>query len=426
MVNSIVDVVRLPRVGGWVELEDPSGFEVTLRDADGPIQGAQVTFGSRRQDMPNRRAYGFEIIVPRTVSYQDVHTGRVTVWWSGPDHEAQVPVWAPVSAVVHYLTLPRAGRDHFLGWLSRVEPRVAHDLRSAGEVAGVVPGAVSPDGSALAGRDGYFFVYAGSNGLVEAYGADEDIAHSERWASLLGDRQSRAQRLGGEFRQVMIPEKPSVLPEHAQLGNTGPTSRWSGVLREAERVIPGSVVDVYSLMTGSLARESWFRRQDSHLTTSGALGVVRALIDSIDLDGASVGHIGMETKAIPPDLAGKFEELDGVRELVVLAAAASWNGARLDDPVLVESVDAKGRHIGTVRHWRSERAPIRKRVICFGNSFCERGSISTGLTWWFSRLFTEFRFVWSPDVDWEACETFRGDVVLGQSIERFLGRLPAS
>lgn len=96
-------------------------------------------------------------------------------------------------------------------------------------------------------------------------------------------------------------------------------------------------------------------------------------------------------------------------------------------PELVESFDPEqGRHIGIMRKWKNKNAPFKYKVIAFGNSFFERGTESTGLSWWFSRLFSEFHFHWNPECDWQLIDSEKPDVVICQTIERFLPRLPKS
>jgi hypothetical protein len=44
-------------------------------------------------------------------------------------------------------------------------------------------------------------------------------------------------------------------------------------------------------------------------------------------------------------------------------------------------------------------------------------------TWWCSRIFREFRFIWDFNIDWAYVEQTKPDVALFQTIERFLSRV---
>jgi hypothetical protein len=75
--------------------------------------------------------------------------------------------------------------------------------------------------------------------------------------------------------------------------------------------------------------------------------------------------------------------------------------------------------------WRHAEAPLPLRVLAFGNSFFERGSNCTTLSWWFKHLCREFHLVWSKDIDQTVIETLKPDLVIAQTIERFLTVVPA-
>ncbi len=88
--------------------------------------------------------------------------------------------------------------------------------------------------------------------------------------------------------------------------------------------------------------------------------------------------------------------------------------------------DPEQGHLGITRKFINQNAPINKRVLCFGNSFFERGGTSRCLTWFFARLFREFIFIWSPAMEKRVILRERPDIVLCQTIERFLYRIPKS
>lgn len=65
-------------------------------------------------------------------------------------------------------------------------------------------------------------------------------------------------------------------------------------------------------------------------------------------------------------------------------------------------------------------------MLEFGNSFFGNGDHSGKLFWWYSRLFQDFMFVWSPQIDWGLVSEYQPDYLLAQTIERFLTRVPES
>jgi hypothetical protein len=102
----------------------------------------------------------------------------------------------------------------------------------------------------------------------------------------------------------------------------------------------------------------------------------------------------------------------------------SSDGERCE-PEVINSVDPKEGRIGIRRSWRCPAAPIQMKVLVFGNSFFERGGDSTSLSWWFARIFSEFHFIWSPEMSPEEIEFLKPDLVVGQTIERFMRVVPS-
>ena len=81
-------------------------------------------------------------------------------------------------------------------------------------------------------------------------------------------------------------------------------------------------------------------------------------------------------------------------------------------------------HVGTTIVWQNPQAPLEMKAVAFGNSFFERGGSPRGLSWWFKYLFREFHFVWSPRISTGYVVENRPEVVICQTIERFLPNVP--
>jgi hypothetical protein len=61
----------------------------------------------------------------------------------------------------------------------------------------------------------------------------------------------------------------------------------------------------------------------------------------------------------------------------------------------------------------------------FGNSFFHNGNLPNQLSWWAKHFFAELTFVWDPALDWSVVDEVRPDIVVAQTVERFLHRVPA-
>ncbi|MCV5277541.1 hypothetical protein OFC49_43085, partial [Escherichia coli] len=72
---------------------------------------------------------------------------------------------------------------------------------------------------------------------------------------------------------------------------------------------------------------------------------------------------------------------------------------------------------------RAAGAPSRKRLLVLGNSVT--GTVEgrqNQLGGWLARWFAEYHFHWQPAVDWEEVAALRPDILLCQTVERFMGR----
>ncbi|RZT97607.1 hypothetical protein EV670_1998 [Rivibacter subsaxonicus] len=195
------------------------------------------------------------------------------------------------------------------------------------------------------------------------------------------------------------------------------------VLTSAACVLDGTKGSLVSVDFGDALQEAidCFQLRDSHLSTEGARRVVVQVMNALDLS-FDEPTLEFEDRLLRGDLAGRFA--GDQRELVRLATRVSFAG-RSSHPVVVDSVDPSSGHKGMRRVWKNAAAPFPHRVVAMANSFFERGGASTQLSWWFSHLFAEFHFCWDPELDEDYVSKVSPDIVICQTIERFLRAVPA-
>ena len=290
---------------------------------------------------------------------------------------------------------------------------------------------VSSDGSAVIGRNGHIFVYKGSNDVLSIYQDRDDRSNREiarRWVLLARDRLRRSSALGARFVQMMIPEKSSVLPMMSPLGNGGASPLWSWVLDALSANVDGTFqhINGLNLLQACDCPTATFLAMDSHFSSYGAETMMRSLLP----DRARSGYRRQEARTAnaPGDLGRKFPLETRPFEMeafTVFRGLVTPTGVQ-PPPDLIEEVDPPSGHRGTIRRWRNKHPLSDEAVLCFGNSFFERGLTSTNLSWWGARFFREFHFCWAPDIDWSLAEAVRPTIIIGQSIERFLRIVPES
>jgi len=168
--------------------------------------------------------------------------------------------------------------------------------------------------------------------------------------------------------------------------------------------------------------DPWLRH-DSHLSASGALALIRALLPRLSVDPSVLSDVvlGRHT-LINGDLGRRFFGIDLWDPQLEPDDVAAWPSREIA-PHVVEDPPG-GRHIGSRLHWRNNEALIDASILVFGNSFFGSGQSAGKLSWWFARLFKDFEFVWDPAFDVDHLRRRKPDLVVGQTIERFLGRVP--
>lgn len=292
----------------------------------------------------------------------------------------------------------------------------------------------SADGQVVMGRDGHLFLLAGSNGEVARLG--EDPAQRDRlveaWCARIEARRTRCAAAGIRFVQLIVPEKSSLVPDLLPDPTQGGPSPVLLALEEAvaadPRLAACTVSGLGALRAAARARQdhpaAMVRRLDSHPSPAGMHALARAVLARL---GAATPDLG--TRFVRPRLGDGdlrvhflpepcFEEVPHAPDRALARFGA--------EPALVEAhVPEHGGHVGRWELARTAGAPSPARLLAFGNSVC--GTVAARqnlLSGWLARWFAEYRFHWQPELDWAAVEASRPDIVLCQTVERFMGRVP--
>ncbi len=291
-------------------------------------------------------------------------------------------------------------------------------------------GMMSPDRSTCVGRNGHLFLLGGTNNLEEQYGkADDDpqiIDGSAAWVELLERRADLLYSLGCNYLQMIIPEKTSVLAHWVPFDINPPSSMYRKLIERVSGIerLRARTLDVYALFKTLEHRDECYRKLDSHFSVLGARSVAVASLDVLNL-AADIPSDISRSRFLHADLGPKLHpEMKGENTFTLEADSEAKFSSGLISQAPILPPD--GRHVGIKRVFTRNDAPIQKKAIAYANSFFERGYSPAGLTWWFARLFREFHFVWSPELDEAYIKRHRPDVVIAQTIERFLPRVPAA
>lgn len=289
----------------------------------------------------------------------------------------------------------------------------------------VPEGFVSGDGTTVLGGDGHIFLTGGSNGLRELYNLDEQEEsiriQIEGWINLVIRRRLNVISAGCQYCHMIVPEKTTALAHLYPEPLLTPTAYLRGFEKGiASTVASESHMSILELFRSSCAQEL-YKRIDTHLQPRGAFTVFAGFVDKY-LGSVIEPPIFDDISPLPGDMGGRYLG-DWVTGLYVATAAPSFCEGR---KLIYERAAAPGRHIGQQTAWLNPLAPIKRKIIAFGNSFFGSGLDQGCLGWWFSNYFTEFHHVWSPELDYDYVRQHTPDYVITQTAERFMTRLPVN
>lgn len=280
-------------------------------------------------------------------------------------------------------------------------------------------GTISLDQSAIVGHNAWIFLYKGSNLYCDGYYEEDQSLLAEQWVALIAKREQRLSAQGITVCHVIVPNKASVLPDSYPFKlPRNQTDILTRILGSSNTRVLCPVSD---WRDGALAN-SIYRRNDSHLTIGGNSCLAELILSSIGLPIEITLHIQASPVEHVGDLGVKFNP--GIPELF---KAPSFSSGLLDQ----KNIDKTDELIpssslnGTRQSFLNPKSVYNKKLLIFGNSFFEK-SPSRGLTPIFSALFRETHFVWSANINYQLVDQLSPDIVIAQTCERFLSKLPSS
>jgi hypothetical protein len=288
-------------------------------------------------------------------------------------------------------------------------------------------GLTSQDGSAVVGLNGHLFLAEGSNKMSALYNAPKDEKFEnliDAWGGLFSHRADQSRKRGVQYMQLVIPEKLSVMNRYALLPVDGPTTALCGV--EAAMLEEKSYLSAWEAMKNWQGEDDPYLSTDTHFSAAGAQHLFSSI--SCRIDDQVTGLIDDVRHSVvryaKGDLSERFHGIpfhSRILEPCPEALSEYAAGLKMVERFFPPGNKATGRRF----RWENASAPSQKKVVVFGNSFFSIGDWAGLLSWWGKHIFREFHFVWDPAFDWELVERLAPDVVIGQTVERFLPSVPA-
>ena len=278
-------------------------------------------------------------------------------------------------------------------------------------------GAISDDRSAVVGKNNWCFIYEGSNNYRNGYIEKSLITLGDEWSHVIEARQHFCDNLGVKFLQVIIPNKLTLIPEYFPEKLKVDISYVLRGIINAE--VNANVLIPVSEFRAGYIRETVFRRNDSHLTISGNAYLTELILNSLDLMNFETVSIETNVVSHVGDLGVKFPN-----KLPEELHAPLWTTGLFNQRGVGKTKDIEPAGLnGIEQAFVNPGAPIKKKIMVIGNSFFERVP-SWGLSPFFSSLFNEYYFMWSPSFNARKIEEYLPDIIVVQTCERFLTKLP--
>lgn len=278
------------------------------------------------------------------------------------------------------------------------------------------PGSISGDEVSIAGKDGWLYLYKGTNNYYDAYAEKNDVACAlaTKWGKAIDGYCELFKNTSTNFVATVIPNKASVIPEHYPLDlNKLLTPRLS-ILRD---YLNDRLYCPLEELQASSWKSSIFRRVDTHFTEFGNLFFATGILKKFGID---ISAFELAVELLYRDHRG---DLGGRYPTPLYEKVPRFRFAEKFDVSIQEISPPVSASTGLIYESNCSNAPIQARLIVFGNSFFDRPN-SWSMAPFFCRIFRTVRFHWESGVYEKYVNEFSPDYAIFQSCERFLLSAP--
>ncbi|MGD9969664.1 MAG: hypothetical protein AB7S65_04355 [Sulfuricurvum sp.] len=282
----------------------------------------------------------------------------------------------------------------------------------------------------IVGKNGWLFLAGESNNLLRYYNEADFFSDAtcQEWKNILCLRKDRLSKMNIEYVHIFAPDKLSIYPEFTletfRHFDAHPINKlFKQYSNDLEHFVINPIV---SFKEAKIAKLLYWKT-DTHWTFFGCYEAFRLLMKNINqVIPERFFDYSVQKVERMRDLGSKLN--NPVAELCEIHSFAK-TAQRVYANELIQykekhiDLDDGGLHIGShVIFQNSSLDIIRKRVVIFGDSFCEYRPFL--LTAMFAEVFIEVHFIWSTSLDYEYIEKIKPDIVISEIAERFMNRVP--
>ncbi|NMN03188.1 MULTISPECIES: methyltransferase domain-containing protein [unclassified Novosphingobium] len=265
-------------------------------------------------------------------------------------------------------------------------------------------GAVSADGAAVIGRDGFAFISGGSNAWSEQIRGEAMISDGLLAQSVADIAAMQRECAARAIPQcvIVVPEKDIVYPELSPNCDGVVLGRRSvHYLQDLQPAVIYPLDDMLAAKSDALV----YHRRDSHYNAFGGLIVANAALRAMNLEQIDYRDVPFIHRPFQDDLAVKWEPFPTLRRTVPFD---------YHEEVLQPGNPLTGLHICL----HSSAAQNGRTAIIFGDSYS--WNPDGGLSRFLTRKFERTHFIWGRHIDWTVVDAIAPSAIIMQTAERFL------
>lgn len=287
-------------------------------------------------------------------------------------------------------------------------------------------GAIAND--VMIGKNGWLFLAKGSNSPLDMFStSDEELTElTASWRKVITERQEVLTDMGVQYFHCVVPEKISIverfLPWKIDLSRSFGRALYASCDDELRK----NIVFLHDYFVRVGSNSALYFKTDSHWNFSGAFAAyemicsrlgVKAngnLLSNSFVEGQIRFDLGSKIVGWPTE-HGKFISFRKAAKIIEegeLVQFKKTNGLE----------NESGLHVGSFILFANPEEVVNKRLMIFGDSFCETRDHS--LTALLAETFKEVAFAWSSSLDFSLIREYQPDVLFCIMSERFMRRIP--
>lgn len=323
--------------------------------------------------------------------------------------------------------------------ISRLKEYLYPDYKAFCSATGLTCNVKAPptpqqDPDVMEGSNGWLFLVGGSNNLLKYYTGQMTLDKSmiQSWHRLLQNRYRKLSERRIDFVHVVVPNKLTLYPEFTTIDlpcfSGHPMKAFMSGIEDFDGTqYLSNVIDPISFLKKQKEHYQLFYKTDSHWTALGCFCVYQLICAKLDAkqnqsllsrdysEGNCTFDLGGK---LAPQRKEKARFYNFIKDAVrvyenEIVAYKEKNNLENDG----------GLHVGSNVIYTNSKAENQKVVVLFGDSFSEyRPHLLTGML---AETFSEVHFVWSSSIDYKYVDTVNPDIVITQTVERFMPSVPS-